>query len=283
MTTPPEDPQQHRTDRDALETARQIQLTRVRDVLENTRQAQLTRVRDVLDRGAESLAVDRESGVPEGLRLPLDYEAFHAVDRTEFMKFAFVPLREDVPEDVPPEPLYAPSSFEAFYARNVGRCTKYVSSRRGRGWWNLPGHSPEDITQDAFVTVLRNWDKVSVMAYPYAYLRRVADNLLRRAFEQGWEYPVEEFGDLESWDRTAEHEQGLDAVIVNGETFRELVGQLPERQAQVLVLYALEFTDSGIGELLGLAPATVRSHRRHLVNYVTRTGWREPEEEIAAA
>ena len=49
-----------------------------------------------------------------------------------------------------------------------------------------------------------------------------------------------------------------------------VVRQLPERQAQVLVLYSLEFTDSGIGELLGLAPATVRSHRRHLVNYVTQ-------------
>ncbi|GHH68102.1 DNA-binding CsgD family transcriptional regulator [Streptomyces umbrinus] len=66
-------------------------------------------------------------------------------------------------------------------------------------------------------------------------------------------------------------------------TIPQLVEGLPERQAQVLVLYSLEFTDSRIGELLGLAPATVRSHRRHLVNYATRTGWRTVEEESAAA
>ncbi|MFJ2651870.1 RNA polymerase sigma factor [Streptomyces sp. NPDC087420] len=257
--TSPEDTQQRQTDRDTLENTRQAQLTRVRDALENTRQMGGESVSgSVWDRGPKSPSVDRADSVPKDV---LEY----------------------VPEDVAAQTAYDPSSFEAFYAHNAGRCTRYVSSRRERGWWNLPGHSPEDIAQDAFVTVLRNWDKVSVMAYPYAYLRRVADNLLRRAFERGWEHPVEGFGDLESWDRTAEHEQGLDAVIVNGETFRKLVGQLPERQAQVLVLYSLEFTDSGIGELLGLAPATVRSHRRHLVNYVTRTGWREPEEENAAA
>ncbi|MFC8365617.1 sigma factor-like helix-turn-helix DNA-binding protein [Streptomyces griseorubiginosus] len=65
--------------------------------------------------------------------------------------------------------------------------------------------------------------------------------------------------------------------------FRQLVEQLPERQAQVLILYALEFTDSGIGKILGLAPATVRSHRRHLVNYANRTGWKEDGETSAAA
>ncbi|MEU9632710.1 sigma-70 family RNA polymerase sigma factor [Streptomyces luteogriseus] len=240
--------------RDVLENTRQAHLTCARDVLENTRQADGDSVSgSVPGRDGESLAVEREDGVAE-----------------------------DVSEDVSAPGAYDPSSFEAFYARNADRCTKYVSSRRERGWWNLAGHSPEDISQDAFETVLLNWDKVSRMDYPYAYLRRVADNRLRRAFGRRPEYCVEEFEDFESWDRTTEHEQGLDAAVVTGEMFRQLVEQLPERQAQVLILYALEYTDSGIGKILGLAPATVRSHRRHLVNYANRTGWKEDGASAAA-
>jgi DNA-binding NarL/FixJ family response regulator len=92
---------------------------------------------------------------------------------------------------------------------------------------------------------LQNYGRFEFWVSPVA---GVAENRLRRAFGQG-----------------------LDPEVVTGEMFRQLVGQLAERQAQVLILYALEFTDSGIGKVLGLAPATVRSHRRHLVNYANRT------------
>ncbi|MFH8993106.1 LuxR C-terminal-related transcriptional regulator [Streptomyces sp. NPDC017940] len=48
---------------------------------------------------------------------------------------------------------------------------------------------------------------------------------------------------------------------------REILAQLPHRQAQVLLLTADGWSDSQIGDQLGLSAATVRSHRRHMEKF----------------
>lgn len=157
----------------------------------------------------------------------------------------------------------------AFYGRYAAKCALYVKSLREFWWWGISPYSPEDIVHDAFVVVLRKWDEVGLMEYPYAYLREVARNLVRRAAERVYEHPVEDFT---GWDLTV-LEDAPDHGFADREMVRSVIRRLPERQAQVLVLDSYGFTDTTIAELLGLAPATVRSHRRHMHRLLS--SWQE--------
>ncbi|WP_217251551.1 RNA polymerase sigma factor [Streptomyces sp. AC602_WCS936] len=158
----------------------------------------------------------------------------------------------------------------AFYTRYASKCALYVKSLREHWWWGVSPYSPEDIVHDAFVVVLRKWDEVGRMTFPYAYLREVARNLLRRSAERVYEHPVEDFTAL---DLTVP-EDTADAGLAEREMVLSLIHRLPARQAQVLVLDSYGYTDSGIGDILGLAPATVRSHRRHMHKQL-QTSWKE--------
>jgi RNA polymerase sigma factor (sigma-70 family) len=157
-----------------------------------------------------------------------------------------------------------PPGFGTFYAAYARKCVLYVRSLRMPSWWWHSAHTPEDIVQDAFLVALRKWDEISRMAFPYAYVREVARNLVRRSMDRVYEHPVEDsvLQDVPGFEDETEASVGETGSI------RELARELPLRQAQVLILDAYGYTDSQIGEILGLAPATVRSHRRHMQPYV---------------
>ena len=111
----------------------------------------------------------------------------------------------------------------------------------------------EDLAQEAFYRAFRDWDEVSRMEHPGAWVRRVALNLavgrwrrLRRETRA-----VLRLG-------PADAGPPLDPPSVR---FWEAVRALPRRQAQVIALTYLEDLDSpAVGEVLGLSPATVRVH-----------------------
>ncbi|MFD3622325.1 RNA polymerase sigma factor [Streptomyces sp. NPDC058676] len=104
------------------------------------------------------------------------------------------------------------------------------------------------------------------MAHPDKYLRRVAAKLALRAMEKSSrEVSTSAEGFLTLFDSslTAGSERSPEEMVT-ADLVRDILKSLPRRQAQVLLLTADGWSDSAIGKSLDMAPATVRSHRRHV-------------------
>jgi RNA polymerase sigma-70 factor (sigma-E family) len=112
----------------------------------------------------------------------------------------------------------------------------------------------EELAQDALVRTWRRWRLVRKPDNPETYARKVLVNrhrsLLRRALVEARyryrDHPNEGHSD--------EHHE--DAIVLWAATRR-----LPQRQQAVLVLrYYEDLPDEQIADLIGCAPATVRTH-----------------------
>jgi RNA polymerase sigma-70 factor (ECF subfamily) len=141
-----------------------------------------------------------------------------------------------------------PGSFEAFYraeVRSVLAVTMGLTKHRGEA---------EEVTQEAFYRAYRDWDRVGLMEHPGAWTRRVALNLA-----------------VGRWRRLRSEARAVLRLAPPTETsepsdpftdrFWDAVRALPDRQAQVVALAYVEDLDAdAIGEILGIAAATVRVH-----------------------
>lgn len=111
----------------------------------------------------------------------------------------------------------------------------------------------EDAVQDALV---RAWSKLPGLRRPDAFSTWVARVVLRRCFRYRRRRPR-----LTALDDAPEprHHSGVDA----GLDVERLLAALAPRQRAVMHLTAVEgLADSEIAELMGITPASVRSHRR---------------------
>jgi RNA polymerase sigma-70 factor (sigma-E family) len=115
--------------------------------------------------------------------------------------------------------------------------------------------SAEDVVQDAFCGLYRNWGRLSDPAKALAYLRTSVLNGCRstgkrRTFRA----------------RRAVHEPAAasaEAVVLAGEERRSVlpaIRRLPDRQREVLILrFYLHEPEAEIARVMGISPSTVRS------------------------
>ncbi len=114
-------------------------------------------------------------------------------------------------------------------------------------------HRAEEIAQDAFVQLLRHWDKVSRLERPGAWVRKVAVRLAVKAVRRDFRR------------RTAER-LVPGAVAMSGLDARDAalmaaIRTLPSQQRAAVVLFYLEDLPlAEVAEILGCAPSTVRVH-----------------------
>jgi RNA polymerase sigma-70 factor (ECF subfamily) len=106
-----------------------------------------------------------------------------------------------------------------------------------------------DVTQEAFIQLLRHWRKVSRYERPDAWVRRVAIRIaVRHSRRLRWERDVEV-------DPVAPTDLSMDPDLV-----REIRG-LPAMQRAAIVLFYFEDRPvSEIAEILDCAPATAKVH-----------------------
>lgn len=114
----------------------------------------------------------------------------------------------------------------------------------------------EELTQDAFLVTLREWDRVSRMENPSAWVRRVVAN-----------------SSVSRWRRAAAHARALLRLGATGgndppgldiearlDLWRE-VRRLPRRQAQAIALVYLDgLARRDVAEVLGCSEETVKTH-----------------------
>ncbi|MCX4617955.1 sigma factor-like helix-turn-helix DNA-binding protein [Streptomyces mirabilis] len=159
--------------------------------------------------------------------------------------------------------------FDAFYTDQKRRLPALVRKVfRGRSFDG--GIDPEDVVQDALVVAACDWERIGRMADPGKYVRTVAANRAERVVDkarrEAWLF-VDDFESLIKGMVSVEETVSADLV-------RDLLARLPHRRAQVLYFTADGWTDTQIGEQLGIAPATVRAHR-HQVRKVFMARLRE--------
>jgi RNA polymerase sigma factor (sigma-70 family) len=139
----------------------------------------------------------------------------------------------------------APGFDDVFYVefRSVARTVFLICHDHERA---------EDITQDAFVELLRRWERVSDYERPGAWVRRVAIQLAIRSHRR----------DKRRW--RAEHAVDVSAQPPFSEVDIDVfnaVRNLPAQQRAAVVLFYFEDLPIGeIADLLGCSPATARVH-----------------------
>lgn len=124
----------------------------------------------------------------------------------------------------------------------------------------------KEVTQEAFLALLRAWRKVSRYDRPGAWVRRVAIRLAMRALKRRDHNSIAE--------RRASEPPG--PVSERDLDVWEAIRALPARQRATVVLFYLEDRPVGeVAELLGCSPQTARVHlyraRQHLGELLSLT------------
>jgi RNA polymerase sigma-70 factor (sigma-E family) len=117
-------------------------------------------------------------------------------------------------------------------------------------------HTAEDLVQTVLARAHRKWARIVEVERPEAYLRTMVVNefLGWRRLLKNREVPL-----AEPIEQPADEDIGV-RQAQRDEAWR-LLAKLPRKQRAVLVLrYYEDLADSEIAELLGVAPATVRSN-----------------------
>jgi RNA polymerase sigma-70 factor (ECF subfamily) len=142
-----------------------------------------------------------------------------------------------------------PLAFDDFYQREYRSLVAFAYALCG-SWGGA-----EELAQDAFESLLRDWDRIRTFAAPNAWLRRAVAN---RATSR-WRRAASEAKALARLTHQRELPAGV-AVAVDSE-FWSAVRALPARQAQVIVLHYLEDRPvDEIASVLGIAGGTVKAH-----------------------
>ena len=141
-----------------------------------------------------------------------------------------------------------PSSFEVFYREEYRSVLALVYGLSGNRW------VAEDLAQEAFLRVHRDWGRVAEMESPTGWVRRVAVNLVR---SRGRRLRSEAAARLRL--RSQSISMGQPAGEFD-EFWRE-VRRLPDRQAHVIALrYMDDLSVTEIARVLGMAEGTVKAH-----------------------
>ncbi|MFF8170359.1 RNA polymerase sigma factor [Streptomyces chartreusis] len=142
-------------------------------------------------------------------------------------------------------------AFDAFYVENHMIMLRYAQSVL-----RADGGLAEELVHDAFITMLRQWDKVMSTVNPRAYAFAILRNQIRDHHRRS--HPTSTLDAVPSGEPSGDGGIGeAEASVV----LRDLLNRLPERQREVLLLrYVVDLTNREIAELLGLSERTVSVH-----------------------
>jgi RNA polymerase sigma factor (sigma-70 family) len=125
----------------------------------------------------------------------------------------------------------------------------------------------EEITQDAFVQLLRHWKRVSTYDRPGAWVRSVAIRLAVR--QVGRERAIASAAAM--WRPSATPDP---SEPVSGRLLEALQELSPKQRAAIVLFYFEDRPTDEIGELLGCSTSTAGVHlhrgRRHLEQLLSR-------------
>ena len=139
--------------------------------------------------------------------------------------------------------------FDAFFRREyrslVGLAVVLTGDRA----------TAEDLAQDALLAAHRKWDELADYDDPGAWVRRAVANRSASV----WRRRARELRAMTRLGHRAT--ETVPALVARDDEFWNAVRALPARQAQcVALLYLEDRPVTEIGQILGIAPGTVRVH-----------------------
>jgi RNA polymerase sigma-70 factor (ECF subfamily) len=148
-----------------------------------------------------------------------------------------------------PTVLGSREGFEDFYQKEYPAVVALAYALSGSRW------VAEDLAQEAFLVVHRNWERVAGYEEPGAWVRRVVANLSVSAFRR-------RVAEAKALARSVSSKPPIvPDLSLDDLEFWRAVRSLPRRQAQVVALYYLEDRAvAEVAEILDMAPGTVKKH-----------------------
>src|SRR5580765_2271335 len=123
----------------------------------------------------------------------------------------------------------------------------------------------EEIEQDSFVALHRQWDRLADEGRAVGYLRRTVVNRARSALRHDKVVRRQHLADIAGGNALGSHaapsaeEQAL--VTERHDRVLALLAALPDRQREVLTLrYYVDLDEAGIAAALGISRGAVKSH-----------------------
>jgi RNA polymerase sigma-70 factor, ECF subfamily len=147
------------------------------------------------------------------------------------------------------EQLVGLETFESFYRREFRRLVAFVLALSGSR------AAAEDLAQEALMVAHAQWERVSVMDRPDAWVRRVASNMAVSHYRR-------RVAELKAVTRLAGHrERVIEPLDPPDEQFWKAVRSLPRNQAAAVTLHYLEDRAvNDIAEVLDCSPSTAKVH-----------------------
>jgi RNA polymerase sigma factor (sigma-70 family) len=140
-----------------------------------------------------------------------------------------------------------PESFEEFFEREkAGLYSALSLMTRNR-------HEAEELTQDAFVSVLERWDRVGSMDDPRGYLFRTAMNAFRSRYRRTMLGAKRTLG-------VTRLDDAMATVDARDAAVRALATLSPRQRAAVVLTDLLGFPSEEAAKMLGIRASTVRMH-----------------------
>lgn len=158
-----------------------------------------------------------------------------------------------------------PSTFDEFYRSEYHQIVALMYAMTGSTW------IAEELAQEAFLRISKDWHRIEDMDAPRGYLRRTAANLAQSRWRR---LRAEALART----RLGAMQASLQHPIERHVGFWDEVRKLPRRQAQVIALrYVDDLTTPEIAEVLGIAEGTVRASlhqgRARLERQLDAKGW----------
>jgi RNA polymerase sigma factor (sigma-70 family) len=138
-----------------------------------------------------------------------------------------------------------PDTFEDFFRAEYDRLYRAVTMITGSR------QEAEDVLQVAFMKVFERWERVTAMDNPQGYLYRIAMNEFRSRYRRASRAAKRTFTPGEPDDAFAGVEN-RDVVI------GAIRGLIPQQRAAIVLTGLLGYSSEEAGQMLGLAPSTVR-------------------------
>lgn len=188
-----------------------------------------------------------------GLCLAVDWKSEDAgvCGQVEVVPVDEVSTRETLTEPASPA---AGNGFEEMFARDYARVAATIHHMLG------DRQLADDVTQDAFLELLRHWRTVSAYDRPDLWVRRVAIRKAQRERHRGWR--------RRELERTTLVRDQAEPPTPAPEVLGAVRDLAPRQRAVVVLFYFEDRPMSEIAEILGCAESTGWSHlhiaRRHL-------------------
>ncbi|MFE2467587.1 RNA polymerase sigma factor [Streptomyces mirabilis] len=153
----------------------------------------------------------------------------------------------------PPDGGAAGAEFEAFYRENAPRALLFVSSK------GVPEQDVQEVVAASFTRMWSRWQTDGAPEGPRPYLYRVLQNRIADYWRERAQRARLVADSVDDTDLVSSRDDFTESVELAAQV-RDLLGGLPERQRQVLMLSVMGLPTRVIADQLEITTGAVRTH-----------------------